>query len=245
MLRQTINYTDFDNNDATTDLWFNITRTEMTDQLHRLPEVEAIQKMIVGDGSEREMKPEEIKRILDMVKTFAALAYGERSEDGRKFRKEDPVTGRNLWDEFKTTAEYDAFMTQLFNPPENAVAFMLNVIPTVIREEAVTDYLAKNPDDPQGVVAAIKQAQETGTVEQPMVIPEPQRTDASETVELPQPPVAPREEAADDQRTQDSYTREEKLAMSQDEFDRIFGTDTTKWSQATLMVAYQRKNQQQ
>lgn len=254
MLKQQIKYEDFDGNPAETTLHFNISRTEMSDNLDMLPEVEGVQKMLMGDGDkviERELTVPEIQRILNLVKRFAEISYGER--DGEKFRKEDPVTGRKLWNEFKTTAQYDAFMTRLFDPPENAIAFVLNILPNALKGEAINDYLAKNPGDPEGVVAAIKQAQETGIVEpKPQVGPEtvelptapPVVTPASDGSPVP-PPAAPEAQTlTQEERDPEDYTRQERLEMSQEDFDRIYGTKEQNWSQTTLMAAFQRKNQQ-
>jgi hypothetical protein len=47
-----------------------------------------------------------------------------------------------------------------------------------------------------------------------------------------------------DETTTRSYTRDELLAMSQEEFDREFGTDPIKMSPEVLQVAFQRKGMQ-
>lgn len=130
MLKQSITYTDFNDDTCTDTLYFNITKSELYDNLHLEQELESIRKTFEGD--KRDLGAEEIKSILNLVKTFMRLSYGIRSEDGKRFAKTP-----ELWTEFTQTAAYDAFILSLFENPENAVNFMTAIIPADLRDQAM------------------------------------------------------------------------------------------------------------
>jgi hypothetical protein len=58
-------------------------------------------------------------------------------------------------------------------------------------------------------------------------------------------PIAPSSDNNADpaERTVDQYSRDELLALSDEEFDKLAGTEPLKMSPAVLMIAYQRKSQ--
>lgn len=131
MLKQTIEYTDFDDNLARETLYFNLTKTELADNLHLQDELQAIEKSYTGDAK-RELSTAEVKNVLDLVKTFMRLSYGVRSSDGKRFIKTD-----EQWIEFTQTAAYDSFLYSLFEDPTNALNFMTGILPKGLREAAL------------------------------------------------------------------------------------------------------------
>jgi hypothetical protein len=129
MLKQTINYTDFDGNPAEETLYFNLTKIEIADNLDLKEQVEKIQKSFEGES--RTLETHEVQAILALVKRLMCLSYGVRSADGKRFIKSD-----ELWTEFTQTAVYDEFLFSLFKDPQNAFAFILGILPQDIRAEA-------------------------------------------------------------------------------------------------------------
>lgn len=129
MLKKTITYEDFDGNTTTETLHFNITKTELADNLDLAEELRELETML--EGEERSLTTLEIRQILNLVKRLAKLAYGVRSEDGKRFIKEE-----NTWTEFTQTAGYDAFLFGLFENPELAMEFLMGIIPKDLREQA-------------------------------------------------------------------------------------------------------------
>lgn len=62
-------------------------------------------------------------------------------------------------------------------------------------------------------------------------------------IKLPTPEQAPAltaQQMAD--RTVDQYSREELLALSDEEFDKLAGTDPQQWSRSVMQTAFQRRN---
>jgi hypothetical protein len=122
MLKETIQYTNFDGQNVTGTLHFNITKSDLLDRLDLMDDVEAVRDAIQGE--ERELSRAEIKLVLDVVKKIMKLAYGERSEDGKYFRKTEQI-----WEDFTSTAVYDAFIMSLFEKPEKAADFIVAAMP--------------------------------------------------------------------------------------------------------------------
>lgn len=133
MLKQSVSYTDFDDNECVETLYFNLTKTELTDNLDLKEELEKIQQDFTGEPK-RNLETHEIQRILDLVKTFMRLSYGIRSEDGKRFIKTP-----DLWTEFTQTAAYDSFLFGLFENPANALAFMTGILPKDLRSRALEE----------------------------------------------------------------------------------------------------------
>lgn len=135
MLKQTVSYFDFDDNPSQETLYFNLTKTELADNISLRDELEDMQKIFSGD--KKELATEEITRLIDLVKTIMRLSYGVRSADGKRFIKNE-----DQWTEFTQTAAYDAFLYSLFEDPNKAVLFMTGILPKDVRS-AVDAEIAK------------------------------------------------------------------------------------------------------
>lgn len=129
MLKKTIGYIDFDNKQCEETLYFNLTKTEIASNLDLKDQVEEIQKSFQGEP--RTLETHEVKALLELLKRLIRLSYGVRSADGKRFSKPP-----ELWTEFTETAVYDQLLFSMFDPPENAFAFILGIMPQDIRAEA-------------------------------------------------------------------------------------------------------------
>lgn len=129
MLKQTVTYTDFDNKPAEEELYFNLTKTEIADNLDLKDEVERIQKSF--EGEQRILGADEVRAMMELVKRLIRLAYGVRSADGKRF-----VKTQEQWTEFTQTAVYDEFLFSLFAKPDTMFTFILGIMPQDIRGEA-------------------------------------------------------------------------------------------------------------
>lgn len=130
MLKKTITYDDFDENKVTDTLYFNITKTEISEHLDLVDSFEDLQKIF---KEKHELVVPEIQRILDFVKTLMKLSYGIKSPDGKSFEKSD-----ELWRKFTLTAAYDAFTFSLFENPDEANEFMTGIFPKDLLASAQT-----------------------------------------------------------------------------------------------------------
>jgi len=130
MLRQDITYTDHNNKKRSETIYFNLNEMEVIDLELNTP-----------GGLEKKLQDAvdavDHREILNFIKLLISLAYGEKSEDGRHFRKEDPVTGRPLVKDFQSAAYYSDFLFGLFeNNGVKGVEFVKGVLPAGLVKSA-------------------------------------------------------------------------------------------------------------
>lgn len=114
MLKREITYEDFNGNQSTDTLYFNLTKTEMAGwDLGGLGA--AIQRM--AEAQDTPGLVAEIQRIL-------LTAYGEKSEDGKRFIKSE-----ELKTAFSQTAAYDALFMELAQDEKKLIDFFSGVFP--------------------------------------------------------------------------------------------------------------------
>ena len=132
MLTKKVTYEDFNGNTVTEELQFNLTKTEAMDIAFALPDDV---KKTVQTGPE-DVTEELAKKILarmgdtkifDFIKTVVLKAYGEVSEDGRKFIKKDE-NGKDLSIEFSQSLAYDAIIAELMTSDETAAMNFVNAL---------------------------------------------------------------------------------------------------------------------
>lgn len=133
MLKQTITYKDFDDNTQTDTVYFNITKSELSDNLDLEDEMKEIQSFF--EAEQHILTVPEITKTLGFVKRIMKIAYGVRSADGKRFAKTTPE-GYPLWNEFVQTMAYDTFLFSLFENPNECFAFINGVLPKEIVEQA-------------------------------------------------------------------------------------------------------------
>lgn len=129
MLKQVVKFTNYNDEEDSETLYFNLNKVEVADMLDWIPRLNRF--IEVTDGPERTLTTEEVKEFLSIVKSLIELSYGVRSEDGKHFRKSPEIFA-----EFKESAAYDAFVFSLFEDTEAAMSFMRNVLPKELRIEA-------------------------------------------------------------------------------------------------------------
>lgn len=144
MLKQTIKYKDFNDDDSVETLYFNVSKVELAENLDLRDEIKAIQDKFDFDGETRELVSDEIKMILSFVKRLMKLSYGERSADGKKFNKSE-----RAWEDFRYSAIHDEYLLSLFEDPNKALAFIRGIMPAGLVEEAEALAAQQNGDQPQ------------------------------------------------------------------------------------------------
>lgn len=121
MYKHIVTYKDFDGNERTETLYFNLTATEFSDlQLSKDGGLaEYWQKIIdANDGG----------LIMNAFKDLILAAYGEKSDDGRFFMKNDEIKNR-----FKCSAAYEAYMMELVENESLLQEFADNIVPKEAR----------------------------------------------------------------------------------------------------------------
>lgn len=117
MLKRNITYEDFNGNKATDVFYFNISKQELIKM-----EVEYPQGF--GAMIEAIIEAKDHKTLIKKFEELILLAYGEKSEDGKRFIKTD-----KLREEFSQTAAYNALFLELATDDKAAVTFLKGVLP--------------------------------------------------------------------------------------------------------------------
>lgn len=134
MLKKPITYTDYDGNQRTENFWFNLDEAEILELQMSYPGGMSamLQKMV---------EEEDGAKILATIKKIIKMAYGEKSLDGKYFKKSEEMSQA-----FLHTRAYSALLMELYRDAGAAADFMNKIIPQV------TDQSNGNPN--LNVVAA-------------------------------------------------------------------------------------------
>lgn len=117
MLKKTIKYIDYDGNERTEDFYFNLSKAEIAEmEMSEYGRLSNLLKKIVQE--------KDTKRIIEMFKDLILRSYGEKSQDGKRF-----VKNQELRDAFSQTEAYSELFMELGSNAEAAAAFVNAVVP--------------------------------------------------------------------------------------------------------------------
>ncbi len=124
MLKKTIKYTDFDGKERVEDFYFNLTQIELTKM--SVSKEEGLDTYIT-----KIIESKNMKEIFEVFQEIILMAYGEKSEDGKRFIKKKD--GRRLADDFADSAAYDALFVELASNEKVAADFFQGIIPNDVQ----------------------------------------------------------------------------------------------------------------
>lgn len=138
MIKKDFKFQNFDGETEEVTAWFHITESELSEHLDLKKRFDPLAKhfrQMAEAGTEKtDLTNEQITEILFLVKFLMKLGYGERytSPEGKtRFRKTEQV-----WQDFVDSGAYDAFVWGLFMKVDEAILFMVDVMPQGLRDEA-------------------------------------------------------------------------------------------------------------
>lgn len=147
MLKKTITYDDLDGNQITEDFYFNLTKAEIA-------EMELSQDGGLSEHLQKIVETADGGEIIRTFKQIVLSAYGQRSEDGKRF-----IKSPELSQEFAQTEAYSELFMELVTNADASSAFIRGIVPSSLSEkieEAVTlpgklieDSAAQLPKDPK------------------------------------------------------------------------------------------------
>lgn len=139
MFITTVKYKDFKGNERTTELCFNLTKSELRkiETESEVPMSNALSKVY----NNKDDKAALVKTISD----FVHMSYGELTNDGIGFIKKKS-DGTLLVDEFMQTAAYDAFMNKLYDEDHMIIDFCMGIMPSDIQEQIKKEALKSDPE---------------------------------------------------------------------------------------------------
>ena len=122
MIKKTITYTDYNGVQRTEDFYFNLSK----------PEIVKMQGSVKG-GYDVRLKgiASELNgaNIMDFFEDLIKKAYGEKSEDGRRFMKSDEISR-----EFMEARAYEVLFEEMVTDAKAAAAFFNAVMPADLDE---------------------------------------------------------------------------------------------------------------
>lgn len=123
MFKKTIKYVDYKGNEREEDFYFNITKSELV-------EMELAQKGGMSEYLEKITKAQTKDELILWFKKIILKAYGEKSEDGRRFMKSDEIAKA-----FSETEAFNQLYMELITDEGKAADFVNAVVPTFTEEE--------------------------------------------------------------------------------------------------------------
>ena len=124
MVKETIKYIGFDDQEREEDFYFNLNKTE-------LMEAEFSVSGGLSNAFEKAIKAKNVAAVVFMFRDLLWRAYGEKTPDGRGFHKDPQLTRA-----FVETPAYDMLFMQLVTEEEKARVFLENLMPKDLPAEA-------------------------------------------------------------------------------------------------------------
>lgn len=146
MLKRSITYEDFDGEMVTEEFMFHLSKPELI-------ELDVEHKEGLGMMLDKIIKAKNHKELLEQFKKIILLSYGEKSQDGKHFVKND-----ELREAFSHHAAYPVLFMELATDDDIAADFLKGVLP----KDLVGDIDIK---------AKMKEATQSGAITKPPVPP--------------------------------------------------------------------------
>lgn len=117
MYKKTIKYEDFNGVVRNEDFYFYLSKTQLTRLNSRI-------EGGIQDKFERIVNKLDVKQLVETVEDLILSAYGEKSEDGKRFIQTPEVR-----QSFEQTNAYDQLFMELINSPDGLADFIKKVLP--------------------------------------------------------------------------------------------------------------------
>jgi hypothetical protein len=117
MLKKTVKYVDYNGVERVEDFYFNLTKAEVAE----------MEMSVEGGFSamlQELVKSKDNVRIVQLFKEMVLKAYGEKSQDGRRF-----VKSKEISEAFAQTEAYSEIFMELALNEEAAAAFVNGIMP--------------------------------------------------------------------------------------------------------------------
>ena len=124
MLKKTITYKDFNDNEISEDFYFHLSQAEIV-------ELEVSHQGGLSVAIQRIMDAEDLDSLMAEFKKIILMAYGKRSADGRRF-----IKTQELRDEFTSSNAYSALFMELITNTDAAIEFTTGIVPAEMAEQA-------------------------------------------------------------------------------------------------------------
>lgn len=118
MIKKTVQYVDYNGIERTEDLYFNLSKAEVTEM-----------ELSIDGGLSKQLETiiasKDNKQIISIFKDIVLKSYGEKSPDGKRFMKTREIT-----ESFMYSEAYSEIFMELALNEESAAAFINGIMPT-------------------------------------------------------------------------------------------------------------------
>lgn len=131
MIKMNVSAETFDGDMATETLWFHMNKVDLIELQQSEPGgfTDTLQAFMSRKPEDWTMKDK--FKLFDFFRTMVDKAYGERSSDGKRFRKSPEILAN-----FKDSIFYDEFVLSLLEDEEKSIKFFNGVMPKALIEQA-------------------------------------------------------------------------------------------------------------
>lgn len=135
MIAKTIKYKDFNGVEREDKFYFNLSKAEIT-------EMELSVDGGLGDRIKAIVEAKNTPEIIKIFKKLILESYGEKTADGKRFRKTDD-NGQRLATAFSETEAYSNLFMELATDDKAAAEFVNGIIPADIDKEELNKKVAE------------------------------------------------------------------------------------------------------
>ena len=123
MIKKTIKYVDYDGNQREEEFRFNLSKAELTEM--QLSATGGLSNLLT-----RLVQEKNAPEIIKILKEIILKSYGEKSDDGKYFRKSEEISKA-----FSETEAYSEIFMSIASDPDAAIEFVQGILPAEIKEE--------------------------------------------------------------------------------------------------------------
>ena len=131
MIKMNVSAETFDGDMVTETLWFHMNKVDLIELQQSEPGgfTDTLQAFMSRKSEDWTMADK--FKLFDFFRTMVDKAYGERSTDGKRFRKSPEILAN-----FKDSIFYDEFVLSLLEDEEKSIKFFNGVMPKSLIEQA-------------------------------------------------------------------------------------------------------------
>lgn len=116
MLKKTLKYTDYEGNEVTEDLYFNLNKLEVTRMAARYGG--DIEKHI-----EKVIAKQDLSEMMNVLEDLILSSYGVKSEDGKRF-----IKTKEIREDFEYSIAYSEIFSEILLNPEETKKFGMGLV---------------------------------------------------------------------------------------------------------------------
>ena len=152
MLKETTTFTDFFGEVKTEDNYFHLSKAELL-ELEMLADGGSFSDMLLAI-----IESKDNQKLIRLFKNLVLMAYGIRSDDGRRFIKSD-----KLREEFEQTAVFSEIFISLAMDAEKAAKFVTGIMPADLPSDkpqievpGIDELAKKSPEEIAELIRQLK-----------------------------------------------------------------------------------------